>query len=234
MDRYIADILRQVDEVIKLFSMEKELRKVRNRGDFPVPKLTPVGIKIENIKDKDRVLTLVDREVEEMLKAIRTNEENYEREQEKAKNRDQQLGLTRQRKTNKSDFDFLTVVNSTPIRDGNTRIEQPEVHFNTNPVPHHYTLTSRTTNVDCYEPPESILQGATTVPGIQFTTTMTEGTGCNEPWRYNNGMGTATCTETQTHMMRQTSCNGFQYNSPNSLDDRHADPHASGVENKVT
>ena len=33
MDPYIADILRQVDEVIKLFSMEKELRKVRNRGD---------------------------------------------------------------------------------------------------------------------------------------------------------------------------------------------------------
>ena len=96
---YIADILHQVDEVIKLFSMEKELRKVRNRGDFPVPKLTPVGIKIENIKDKDRVLTLVDREVEKMLKAIRTYKENYEREQEKAKNRDQQLGLTRQRKT---------------------------------------------------------------------------------------------------------------------------------------
>ena len=66
--------------------MEKELRKVRNRGDFPVPKLTHVGIKIENIKDKDRVLTLVDREVEEMLKAIRTNEENYEREQEKPTN----------------------------------------------------------------------------------------------------------------------------------------------------
>ena len=127
---YIADILCQVDEVIKLFSMEKELRKVRNRGDFTVPKLTPVGIKIKNIKDKDRVLTLVDREIEEMLKAIRTNEENYEREQEKAKNRDQQLGLTRQRKTNKSDFDFLTIVNSTAIRDGNTRIEQPAVHFN--------------------------------------------------------------------------------------------------------
>ena len=28
---YIADILHQVEEVIKLFSMEKELRKIRNR-----------------------------------------------------------------------------------------------------------------------------------------------------------------------------------------------------------
>ena len=53
---YIADIPCQVDEVIKLFSMEKELRKIRNRGEFPVPKFTPDGIKIETTQDKDRVL----------------------------------------------------------------------------------------------------------------------------------------------------------------------------------
>ena len=116
----------------------------------------------------------------------------------------------------------MTIVNSTAIKDGNTRIEQPAVHFDTNPVPHHYTLTSRTTNVNHYEPPanDSILQGAATVPGSQFTTTTTEGTGCNKPWRYNNGMGTAIHTEKQTHMMRPTSRNGFQYKSPNSLDNR--------------
>ena len=39
---YISDILRQVDEVIKLFSMEKELRVIKNRGHFPVPKITKV------------------------------------------------------------------------------------------------------------------------------------------------------------------------------------------------
>ena len=78
---YIADILHQVEEVIKLFSMEKELRKIRNRGDFPVPKFTPDSIKMETTRDKDRVLAQVDREVEDMLKAIRTNEENYEKEQ---------------------------------------------------------------------------------------------------------------------------------------------------------
>ena len=49
---YITDILRQVEEVIKLFSMEKELRKIRNRGDFPVPKFTPDSIKIETTRDK--------------------------------------------------------------------------------------------------------------------------------------------------------------------------------------
>ena len=117
-----------------------------------------------------------------MLKAIRTNEENYEREQEKAKKRDQQLGLTRQRQTNKLDFDFFTIANSTSIRDGNTRIEQPAVHFNTNPVQHHYIPTSVTTNIKRYEPPtnKSIQQGAATVPESQFTTPMTKGTGRNE------------------------------------------------------
>ena len=96
---YIANILCQVEEVIKLFSMEKELRKIRNRGEFPVPRFTPDGIKIENTQDKDRVLTQVDREVEDMLRAVRRNEEKYEKEQEEAKNRDQQLRLTRQRQT---------------------------------------------------------------------------------------------------------------------------------------
>ena len=38
---YITDILHQVEEVIKLFSMEKELRNIRNRGEFPVPRFTP-------------------------------------------------------------------------------------------------------------------------------------------------------------------------------------------------
>ena len=70
---YIVDILCQVEEVIKLFSMEKELRKIRNREEFPVPTFTPDGIKIETTQDKDRVLTQVDREVEDMLKAIRKN-----------------------------------------------------------------------------------------------------------------------------------------------------------------
>ena len=106
------------------------------------------------------MLEVVDIEVREMMKTVRESEENYEREQEQAKNRDQQLRLTRQ--TNRSDFNFLTLVNSTPIRNGNTRIDQPAVHLDTNTVCHFYPPTSTTTNGDRYEPPpnDSIIQGA--------------------------------------------------------------------------
>ena len=112
---YITDILHQVEEVIKLFSMEKELRKIRNRGEFPVPRFTPDSVKIKNTQDKDRVLTQVDREAEDIVRAVRRNEEKYEKEQEEAKNRDQQLRLTRQRQTDRSDFNFFNIINETDI-----------------------------------------------------------------------------------------------------------------------
>ena len=163
---YIVDILRQVEEVIKLFSMEKELRKIRNRGEFSVPTFTPHGIRIVNTKDKDRALTQVDKECEDILRAVRRNEEKYKKEQEEAKNRDQQLRLTRQRQTDRSDFNFFNIINSTPIRNSNPRSDQPVVHFDANPVRHHYTPTNLTTNADQYEPPvnDSIIQGATSAP----------------------------------------------------------------------
>ena len=88
---YISDILRQVDEVMKIFAMEKELRIIKNRGYFLVPLITPQGNKIETSYDKDKVLEAVDEEVTEMLKAVRQSEENYEREQEQARIRDEQL-----------------------------------------------------------------------------------------------------------------------------------------------
>ena len=87
---YISDILRQVDEVMKLFAMEKELRIIKNRGQFPMPLITPQGIKIETLQDKKKVLDAVDTEIIEMIKAVRESEENYEREQEEARSRDQQ------------------------------------------------------------------------------------------------------------------------------------------------
>ena len=36
---YISDITRQIEEVVKIFAMEKELRLMKNRGYFPVPQL---------------------------------------------------------------------------------------------------------------------------------------------------------------------------------------------------
>ena len=88
---YISDILRQVDEVMKIFAMEKELRRIKNRGHFLVPLITPQGNKIETSHDKDKVLEAVDEEITEMLNAMKQSEENYEREQEQARIRDEQL-----------------------------------------------------------------------------------------------------------------------------------------------
>ena len=38
---YISDIILQLDEVMKIFTIEKELRAIKNRGHFPVPHITP-------------------------------------------------------------------------------------------------------------------------------------------------------------------------------------------------
>ena len=76
-----------------------------------MPVITPQGMEIETLQDKKKVLDAVDMEIMEMIKAVRESEENYEREQEEAKSRDQQLRLTRQ--TNRSDFNFLTMINKT-------------------------------------------------------------------------------------------------------------------------
>ena len=157
---YISDILRQVDEVMKVFAMEKELRRIKNRGHFLVPLITPQDNKIETSHDKDKVLEAVDKEITEMLNAVKQSEENYEREQEQARIRDEQLRSARQ--TNRSEFNFATLANSTPIRSNNTRTDPKGVHFNTNPVRHIYSTTSMTSGDNRYEPPanDSILQGA--------------------------------------------------------------------------
>ena len=159
--------------------------------------ITPQGTKIETPKEKDQVLDAVDTEVMEMIKAVRESEENYEREQEEAKNRDQQLRLTRQ--MNRSDFNFLTMIKSTPIRNNNTRTNQHQrtetaVHFDTNTVHNFYSPTDPTNNGDQYELPakDSIIQGAGSAPGGQFATSTIGATGHNEPWRYSNGTSTAT------------------------------------------
>ena len=44
---YISNIIRQLDEVMKIFTLEKELRTIKNRGYFPVPHITLQDSKIE-------------------------------------------------------------------------------------------------------------------------------------------------------------------------------------------
>ena len=154
---------------MKLFTMEKELRIIKNRGHLPVSTITPQGTKIENTKDIDKVLEEVDKEVVEMIAAVRESELNYEKEKAEAKNKEQQVRLARQ--TNRPDFNFLMVSSSTPIRNTNTAPQtrtnhhqqtETAVHFDPNPVHHLYPMTNPTSHNDQYEPlaNDSIIQGA--------------------------------------------------------------------------
>ena len=220
---YISDVLQQVDKIMKLLAMEKELRIIKNRGHFPVPEITPQGMKIENTRDFDKVLEAVDREVVEMLTAVRESEHNYKKEKVEARNKEQQVILARQ--TNRSDFTFPTINSSTPIRNNNTvpqtrtnQQTETAVHFDPNTIHHYYPMTDLTSCSDQYEPPanDSIIQGADSASRDQFTTNTTGVTGHNERWRYNNGTNTATHTGHQTRMTRPSSHNSSHNNSPNS------------------
>ena len=192
---YISDIIRQLDEVMKIFAMEKELRSIKNSGYFPVPQITPQDSKIETACDKDKILETVDEMAAAMLQAITQSEEAYMREQNQARARDEQLRSVRQ--TDRSGFNYFTLANSTPIRNDNARSNPPGVHFNTNPICHVYSTMSDGNNQ--YEPPvnDSIIQTAASAPTDELTTNTTGATGHNDPWRRNNGTGTATSTATQ-------------------------------------
>ena len=155
-----------------------------------------------------------------MLNAVKHSEENYVKEQEQVRVRDEQLRSARQ--TNRSDFNYLTLANSTPIRNDNTRSDQPGVHFNTNPIRHAYS--AMTDRDDQYEPPvnDSIIQGVRSAPTDQFTTYAIAVTGHNNPWRCNNGTNTAPNTASHRTSTRPTGHNGLRNNnSSNSSDTRN-------------
>ena len=215
---YISDITRQIEEVVKIFAMEKELRLIKNRGYFPVPQLAPRQCKIEKIQDKETLIKEIDEIAVEMLTAIRESEENYKKEQEQARIREEQLRSARQ--TSRSDINlYPTLANSTPIRNANTRSDQPGVHFNTNPVHHVYTTTSDRGKQ--YKPPEndSILQGATSSPADQFVTNATDTAGRNKPWRRNNTTNISSNTFNHRTTTRPTGHNGLQTNNPSNPTD---------------
>ena len=146
---YISDITRQIEEVVEIFAMEKQLRSIKNRGYFPVPQLAPEECKIETIQDKEVLMKEINEIAVEMLNAIKESEENHKKEQEQARIRDEQLRSARQ--TSRSDINLYPMLaNSTPIRNSNIRSDQPGVHFNTNPVHHIYATTPD--GGDQYEP----------------------------------------------------------------------------------
>ena len=93
---YISDIVQQLDEVVKIFAMEKELRLIKNRGYFPVPQITPQDCKIKTAQDKNKLMKEIDEVVTAMLKAVKQSEEIYTREQEQVRARDEatEIGKT--------------------------------------------------------------------------------------------------------------------------------------------
>ena len=142
---YISDITRQLDDVMKIFTIEKELRLIKNRGHFPVPQITPQDSKIETARDKDKTLETVDKMAAAMLQAIMQSEEAYMREQDQARSRDEQLRSARQ--TDRSGFNYFSLANSIKIRNDNTRSDATGLHFNTNPT-HHVTPLHQTAMIN--------------------------------------------------------------------------------------
>ena len=221
---YISDIVRQLDEVIKIFAIERELRLIKNRGHFPVPQITPQHCKIETARDKGKTLEIVDKMAAEMFQAITQSDEAHRREQDQVRARDEQLRTTRQ--TDRSVFNYASLGNSTPIRNDNTRPDTPGVHFNTNPTRHVNSAISD--NNDQYEPPinDSIIQMAASATTDQLATNTTGAIGRNDLWKRNNSTSTTTGTATHRPPTGPTSRNGPHNNtSPNSSDNRNSPIH---------
>ena len=185
---YISDIVRQLEEVMKIFAIEKELRTIKNRGYFPVPQIIPQEVKIETARDKDKILEQIDEIATAMIQASRQSEENFAREQEEARARDEQLRSVWQ--TERSGLNFFAPANSTPIRNNNARPDNQGVQFKTNPTCHIYSTTPDDNHH--YEPPEndSIIQTASPPQTDQPTTGTTKSTNHNTPWRHSNNIGT--------------------------------------------
>ena len=166
------------------------------------------------------MLETIDEIATAVIKAVRQSEENYLREQEQARARDEQLRSVRQ--TDRSGLNYFTPANSTPIRNDNTRTDTQGVPFNTNPTRHVYSAASDGNNH--YEPPEndSIIQTAMPPQANQPTTSITRSTSRDAPWRHINNTGTTTSMTTHRSTTIPTSHNGLHKNiSPNSSDNRN-------------
>ena len=229
---YISDIVRQLDEVMKIFAIEKELRTIKNRGYFPVPQITPQDNKIETAYAKDKVLGTIDEIATAMIKAARQSEENYIREQEQARARDEQLRSVRQ--TDRSGLNYFTPANSTPIRNDNARPDMQGVHFNTNPTRHVYSTTSDDNHH--YEPPENDCMIQTVTPPRQINLRPTQP---DQQVATHHG-GTSTTQAQQQAWLRtdqqayQRVITAYAKAFHQTLQTTETDPYASDAENKDT
>ena len=195
----MSDITRQLEEVRKIFAIEKEVRTIKKRGYFPVPHINPQEEKIKTAKDKDRILERIDEIATAMIQAARQSEENLAREQEQARARDEHLRSVRQ--TDRSGLNLFAQANSTPVRNDNPRTDNQGVHFKTNPTRHVYSTTSDVD--DPYEPPEndSIIRTASLLQTDQPATSTTKPINRNTTWRHNNNTGTTVGTHRTMSVM---------------------------------
>ena len=182
---YMSDMMRQLEEVRKIFAIEKELRTIKNRGYFPVPHINPQEEKIETAKDKDKILERIDEIATAMIQAARQSEANFAGNKNK-----QELETNNSGQGDRSGLNFFTQANSTPVRNDNSRPDNQGVHFKTNPTRHVYSTTSD--DNDCYEPLEndSIIQTASPPQTDQHMTSTTKPINCNTLWQHNNNTGT--------------------------------------------
>ena len=166
------------------------------------------------------MLGTIDKIATAMIKAVRQSEEDYLREQEQARVRDEQLRSVRQ--TDRSGINYFTTANSTPIRNDNARTDTQGVHFNTNPTRHVYSATSDSNNH--YEPPknDSIIQTVTPPQTNQPTTSTTRPTSRDTQWKHINSTGRTTGITTHRPTTVPMSRNSLRKNiSPNSSDNRN-------------
>ena len=124
---YIRDIMQQFKEWNTIFIMERELRAIKNRGHFPIPKSTPQGTKIENSQQAKRVLQVLEEEIMTIITRIRESERAYEKGQEAL------------RKQTRANYNFLGVNSSTPIKNGSTAANRQQISDRTTHFNHHST-----------------------------------------------------------------------------------------------
>ena len=222
---YIRDVLQQVDAAMTIFVMEKQLRSLKGRGHFPLLTITPHSTRIKNPYQIRKTLEALDEEIAHILTTVRESERNYGKAKEEARVREQARTT---RSSQRPEYNFLslnsgTLIKNTGTTENQNRHTERSIHFNPNPIQHLYPTTGTTSHNSQYKPPanDSIIKGADTAPGGQFTANTTSATGHSEAWRNNNRANAPTHTTFPPHTTRPTGCNGFFNDSTNSPNNRN-------------
>ena len=82
---YIRDVLQQAEEAMTIFMMEKELRNIEGRVNFPIPAITLHDTKIDNAHQSRKILETVDEELIRILNTVKECELAYQKGQEATK-----------------------------------------------------------------------------------------------------------------------------------------------------